>query len=219
MVKPHRWIHSYFSKDDLERLERAVQQSESKTTAEIVPVIARQSSTTGHVFIISFLFLALLALLFPIAQLEIFAQFNHFIIYAIEIILVYFLAQLFSRWSFVKRLLTTKYDLNLQVDWRAEIEFSERIARRTEAKTGVLLFVSLMEHRAVVLAEESVNEHFNSEDWALYLQNLINNIRQEGLVVGLEKGILSLGDLLAKKLPATSNNKNEISNHLIWMDE
>jgi len=217
------WINSYFSNDDLQRLEKAVVQAESATSAEVVPVIAKQSSTTGHVFPLAFFILASVVFSIPkdfLFYKEGWYQLGWFYdyLYVFEFVLVLGVSWTLSQTAWLRRLLTSSLDLGLQVDWRAEIEFSERILNKTENHTGVLLYVSLMERRAVLLADASVKNLCPEETWSQTLQSLLVNLRQKGLTEALEETLLDIGKILSEKLPLEKNDQNEISDRLIWLD-
>lgn len=216
-------VKKQLSQDDLKRLESLVQKLETKTSAEIVPIIARCSSATGHVWPLCFFILGFLALSVPD---EVFLNsegwrrtgffWDYF--YFFEMIAVLGLSWVLSRLDSVKRFLTSSSDMHRQVDLRAEVEFWERIHQKTRGRTGVLLFVSLMEHRAVILADENVKRHFPDNFWDETLKGLLTSIRDKGLVEAMALTLSQLGRQLSEKLPLAAEDKNEISNQLVWLD-
>ena len=52
-----------------------------------------------------------------------------------------------------------------KVRFRAEQAFLEHVLHRTEFRTGVLILVSLLEHRVQVLADKSINDRVEAGTW------------------------------------------------------
>jgi putative membrane protein len=101
---------------------------------------------------------------------------------------------------------------------RAEIEFYELGLSETEARTGVLLFVSLMEHRAVVLADQGIAEKLDSEIWNGVVDQMVAGVKRADFAGGMCAGIERCGALLAPHFPAAAENANELRDHLVIKD-
>jgi uncharacterized membrane protein len=54
--------------------------------------------------------------------------------------------------------------------------------------------------------------------WDEILKAMLQDIPKQGLSKALETTLLKLGQNLSEKLPVAAGDKNEISNHLIWLD-
>jgi len=94
-------------------------------------------------------------------------------------------------------------------------EFYANGLHRTEAATGVLLFVSLLEHRVVVLADEGIDAKSDAEFWADTDQRILEGIRRGSLRDGLIAGIERAGERLAEQFPWEDGDRNEIPDRLI----
>jgi len=78
----------------------------------------------------------------------------------------------------VRRLLAGKGHIEEAVRSRAQQAFMEQGLTRTERGTGVLVFASLLEHRAVVLGDHGIHEKMGDEGWQKGVEALVAGIRR-----------------------------------------
>ena len=152
------WAHRILGNDGAERIEAAIAEAESRTSGEIVPILVRRSSTVGHVPLVCFTLLLLCVYLVDLPATLVEWGGPYWAWLGGCWLLAGFLTLVLQRFDVVKRFLTPRIDQTQQVGLRAQIEFYELGVSQTEERTGILLFVSLMEHRAVVLADHSIAE-------------------------------------------------------------
>ncbi len=94
-------------------------------------------------------------------------------------------------------------------------EFHRYELHRTQARTGVLLFVSLLERRVVVLADAGIDARVRPEHWTRTIELVLDGIRRGSLCAGLVSGIHSAGEVLAEHFPVAHGDQNEILDRLI----
>ncbi len=213
------WAVRYLGMDGHERIEAAIAAAESKTSGEIVPVLVRRSSTIGHVPVLAF---SLLLIAFLLAELPAVLG-DSLGGYALVWMGVTWLlaaggAALFARFDFVQRMLIPQFDEVLQVERRAQLEFYELDLSQTEGRTGVLLMVSLMEHRAVVLADRGISEKLDQEIWGEVVDLMIDGVKAKDLAGGMSRAISRCGELLATHFPVAEGDVNELRDHLVMKD-
>ena len=210
-----KWARGYLRPDRVRLIEEAVAEAESKTSGEIVPMIVRRSSTVGHVPVIVLCVLVILFLLFdgPTHQARWLGA--HWAWYLADVFVVLAISSFLSRWSFVQRILTSRDDQELQVNLRAEVEFYESDTAKTRGATGVLLFVSLMERRAVVLADKAIAEKLPTETWSTVCSLLVDGIKQKHIGLAFRDAILHCGKMLAPLFPIRPDDVDELKNQLI----
>jgi putative membrane protein len=183
------WASSLLGPDGTERIETAIADAESHTSGEIVPVLVRRSSTIGHVPLIAFSLILLGVLLSDLPVYLSRLGGPHLLWVGASWLLALGLAIGASRLDFVQRLLTPRIDQTQQVEMRAEIEFYEHGVGQTEGNTGILLFVSLLEHRAVVLADHAIAEKVDHEVWQELVDLMIDGVKRGDLAEGLTEAI------------------------------
>lgn len=212
---PH-WLHGFITPEDAQRVSEAVERAEALTTGEIVPIIVRRSSTIGHVPWLVTLILLVVILVFEVPQMSVFSEARASWLLLLLSIACLLLSIPLSKSTWMQRLLVPQGDQAFQVEARALLEFYSTGVTATKSRTGVLLFISLMERKAVVLADEGISHKLPRETWAHICEQMVDGIKKgqtaEGLIGAVHKG----GELLAQHFPhGPEENINEISNQLI----
>ena len=96
--------------------------------------------------------------------------------------------------------------------------FTQRLFE-TEGRTGVLLFVSLLEHRVIVLADEGIDDAVGTEVWTAADRAILEGARRGELRSGLVEAIGLAGEVLARHFPAPAGGRNELPDRLIVRPE
>ena len=94
-------------------------------------------------------------------------------------------------------------------------EFYANGLHKTEAATGVLLFVSVLEHRVIIMADEGIDSKVGAEFWANTDDAILDGIRHGSLRDGLVSGIERAGERLAEFFPWREGDRNEIPDRVI----
>ncbi len=82
----------------------------------------------------------------------------------------------------------------------------------TEARTGVLIFVSLAERHAEVIADAGIAAHVDQAEWDGVIAALVGEIRFGRLADGLAGAVAGVGVVLARHFPAVPGDRNELPN-------
>ncbi len=209
------WAVRVLGTDGSARIEAAIAQAESTTSGEIVPLLVRRSSTVGHVPLLAFCLLFIAALLVDLPGLLGGLGGHELIWVAATWLSAAGVAALLSRLDLVQRTLTPQLDEVRQVDLRAQVEFYELELSRTEQRTGVLLMVSLMEHRAVVLADRGIAEKLDVTAWQELVDLMVQGVKAGDLADGMSRAVLRCGELLAPHFPIAPGDENELRDHLV----
>ncbi len=210
------WSERLVNSAGIEKIHEAVLATEAKTSAEIVPMVVRSSSLTGHVAWILFLFF-LVCYWAVAAQLR--PQFSVLLMDACGLILSGLLAWLLSRATWVQRICTPKSDQLLGVQHRALLEFHLSRINTTENHTGVLIFVSILERQAVILADESIAQRFPEKTWQELIDHLLRETRQGDFAAGMCAAIENLGEILPSEFPPLGGRApHELADRLVIKD-
>ena len=209
------WARHVLGDDGAERIETAIAEAESHTSGEIVPILVRRSSTVGHVSLVGFTLLLLGMFLIDLPAILADLGGPYWIWLGACWLLAGGLALGLQRLDIVQRLLTPRLDQMQQVNLRAQIEFYELGISQTRDRTGILLFVSLMEHRAVVLADHSIAEKLDAEVWQELVDLMIRGVKRGDLAAGMTEAVQRCGELLSAHFPIAENDTNELRDHLI----
>jgi putative membrane protein len=85
----------------------------------------------------------------------------------------------------------------------------------TRARTGILLFASLAEHRAEVIADEGIYSVAPNEVWTEVVGLLIAGLKRRDIPGGFEAAVARSGEILARYVPPRADNPNELPDRLV----
>jgi putative membrane protein len=111
--------------------------------------------------------------------------------------------------------LTPASTKNRRVRRRAVELFKAAADRRTKGRTGIFLYLSLLEHRAEIVADEAIHSKVEPEVWGEAMAVLIENVKAGELGKGMALAVEKIGGVLAECLPPQADNPNELSDRLI----
>jgi putative membrane protein len=98
---------------------------------------------------------------------------------------------------------------------QAAQEFFRQGLHRTREATGVLLFVSLLEHRVIVLGDAGIHARVGDSHWTGTTHAVLEGIAKGSLRDGLIAGIERCGAVLAEHFPGRPDDRNELADRLV----
>jgi putative membrane protein len=208
----------FFSQADLDAIQAAVREAEARTSGEIVPYVVERSDEYPSAV---WKGAALGALLAPLVA---FAVYRWSGIWGIP--LAYWIAlpaliggalgYLLTAWlPPVRRWMAGEHVLEQRTRLRAAAAFLEQEVFRTRDRTGILLFLSLFEHRVVLLADSGIHKKVEEERWEAITHRLADEIRRGRPGPGLVEAIRACGELLEKHgVERQADDQDELSNEL-----
>jgi putative membrane protein len=94
-------------------------------------------------------------------------------------------------------------------------EFGRFDLTRTAGGTGVLLFVSLFEHRVVVLGDAAIHAKVGDAHWDAATRAVLREVARGRMADGLRAGVEACGLVLAEHFPPPLSDRNELPDHLV----
>lgn len=94
-------------------------------------------------------------------------------------------------------------------------QFLSRNIHTTEARTGVLVFVSLAERYAEIVADAGINAKVPQEEWNRIVADLMAEASAGRLTEGFEGAVAAAGALLAGHFPYRPHDRNELDDQLV----
>lgn len=98
---------------------------------------------------------------------------------------------------------------------RALTIFRAAAERRTAGRTGILIYVSMGEHRAEIIGDEAVTSVTSPETWGEAMADLVGHVKQGRVADGMVAAIEDIGTVLSGHFPRLAGDKNEIPDKLI----
>ena len=115
----------------------------------------------------------------------------------------------------VRRVLTPGSLQRHRVRERAREQFLSKGLHATRERTGVLIYVSLEEHLAEIIADEGVASRVTPAVWEQAMAALVAGMKRGDPAAGFTAAITLCGEVLAEHFPPGVENPDELSNALV----
>jgi len=129
--------------------------------------------------------------------------------------LVFVAVYLLVRHTALSRWLTPHGVKRERVHDLAMTQFLSHGVHVTEARTGVLLFLSIPDHVAEVVADEGIFGRTDTGVWTETVDAMIAGAKRGDLTAGFEQAIGIAGKVLAEHYPPSANDSNELPDRLV----
>ena len=86
---------------------------------------------------------------------------------------------------------------------------------KTRGRTGVLIYLSLLEHRAEIVADKAVADQVEAEVWGEAMAALVDEVKAGRPGHGMAQAVDKVGEVLKRILPPTFDNPNELPDRLV----
>ena len=215
---------------DRKRIAEAVCAAEAASAGEIVTIVTTQSDSYSDVALAWSIFIAFLAL----AALELAPGFYLGLVerllglwahewtprqvlgISLLVAVIKFLAMLLlMAWRPLRLLLTPAPIKSARVHARALTCFRIGAEGRTTGRTGILIYLSMAEHRAEIIADEAIASKVAPEVWGDAMHALLEPIRAGRVGDGMVAAIGKVGAVLAEHLPRAADDANELPDRVI----
>lgn len=213
-----------------QRVSKAVSTAEAQTSGEIVTILAERSDGYGDVALAWAAFAAFTALtmvsLWPdtfLSKLQLVSggwnrewTAAHAFALAAALGIVKFAAVwLVQLWQPLKFLLIPGPIRDARVHERALTAFRIGAERRTHGRTGILIYLSLSEHRAEILADEAIAGKVDPAIWGDAMAAMLAELKQGRVAGGMCAAVERVGAVLAEHFPRGADDVNELPDRLI----
>ena len=220
----------YLSEADHARVSAAVAEAESRTAGEIVTVVADRSDGYSDIAlawsaIVAFTALIVLAL-FPDFYLwlvdRVLGNWQHewtareiFTLAAVVAMAKFLGMWLLQLWPPLKFWLVLPPIKTHRTFERAVSLFKVGAERRTSGRTGILIFVSMREHRAQIIADAAIASMVPPETWGAAMAAMLEHIKDGRCADGMIAAVEKVGAVLAEHFPRAEDDTNELPDRLI----
>jgi putative membrane protein len=219
-----------FSDEDRKRVTEAVAAAEALSDGEIVTVVAERSDSYHDVA----LHWAVLAMLLVPALLAALPEgwFDWLealilgwngeltqpllmLLLTVKLAAVFLIVRFALAWTPLRMALTPGATKSRRVARRALILFRAAAEKKTHGRTGVLIYLSLQERRAEIVADEAIHSKVDADVWGEAMTLLVEHVRDGKPGEGMALAVETVGGVLAAMLPKTLGDPNQISDRLL----
>jgi len=203
---------TFFTKEERASIEAVVRDAESRTIGEIAVMVVDASDEYLHADTIGgILFSGALSFFGAVAFFH-----SALVPFIVLTALLFFPCRLFVRsFPVIKSEFISPRKKKKAVRIQALQAFYEKGLYRTQAQTGVLFFLSLMERTVWVLADKDIYEKIRQEQLDRFAATVSQGVREGRAAQALQQAITEAGTLLAEHFPVKPGDKNELSDSII----
>jgi putative membrane protein len=199
------------AKEDHQAVVVAIREAEKRSCGQIVCVLAHASSDYAH---IPALWASALALVTP-WPLIVLTPWSVQRIFLIQIV-VFIIAVLIFSWRPLRLALVPRAARRAHAHRAALEQFVIRRVAYTKNRTGVLIFVSLAERYARIIADDGIAAKVKNTEWQSAVDALTTHLRAGRIAAGFAAAIERCGAVLAVHFPP-DGSPNELPDRLYVM--
>ena len=118
-------------------------------------------------------------------------------------------------WPPLRMALTPRAIRQGRVRARAISLFKVGTESKTAGHTGILLYLSMKEHRAEIVADRAIAEKVDPAVWGDAMVALLDHVKADRAGEGMAEAVRQMGLVLAEHFPRGSENPNELPDRLI----
>jgi len=202
----------FFTEAEKQRIEETTRAVECCTIGEVAVMIVDSSDEYREAIVLGSVLLSSgISLLVSEAFLN--ASLNYFVL--LSFLLFPLMWLLFRALPVMKTSFVGRHRLEEAVRERAVRAFYEKGLYKTKANTGVLFFISVLEHKVWVLADKGVYEKIDQQTLNTYALTVSRGIKEGSACDALCQAINEAGKILAQHFPLTPGDTNELSNQVL----
>jgi len=223
-------VTQHLSEADHMLVSAAVRAAEAASSGEVVTIVAGRSDAYHdvglHYAVLAMLLVPLAWALLPQGAVDWFAALllgwnaewsrPLAMLYLFAALALTFLVfRYLLAWTPLRMALTPGRTKARRVHRRAVELFRTGCELKTRGRTGVLIYLSLAEHRAEIVADEAIASQVEREVWVEALAALIAEAKAGRPGAGLAKAVEIVGAVLAPILPPLALDDNELPDRVV----
>jgi len=203
---------TFFSEEEKKRIENTTGEIEKHTIGEIVVMVVDSSDPYPEAGIIGGVFLG--SFFAWIASL-VFLHSSLWSYIPLSFLFFFPAAYLFKKFPVLKAAFIGLRRKERAVMQRAVRAFYEKGLYKTRQNTGVLFFLSLLEHKVWVLADKGICEKIDQDTLNRFAQAVSQGIKKGRACDALCDAMKEAGELLALHFPIAPGDTDELSDKVI----
>lgn len=205
----------YFSSEERARIEAAVQEAEMRTSGEIVPMVVDASYDYPRAEIVGAGFFALAT---GVLTSWAFGGESVWIFLAVFLLAYLPCKLLIRKVPALKRAMIPASEFDEEVREKALVSFLEQGLHHTRDRTGILLLISLFEHRVFVLADSGINDRVPEGAWDELVATITAGLKEGNACEALCGAITRCAELLERDFPLKEGDRDELPNLIMESD-
>ncbi len=208
----------FLSDQDREKITQTVQEAEQLTAGEILPMVVSQSYTYPMADVIGGTVLALptaLILNYFIGGWLWIGNQNLWLFLGLMTVCFIVYHQVCKHLLWLKRYFISQREIDEEVEEAATTSFLREGLYKTRDATGILIFISVFEHKVWVLGDEGINQKVTADQWDKIVHIITDGIKQKNQTEAICLAVKEAGQILQKHFPIKPDDRNELKNLIV----
>ena len=220
----------HLSPQDEEIVTAAVAKAEQDSDGEIVTIVASRSDAYHdvalHYAVLAMLIVPAKLALLPKAWIDRAAtlllgwngEFDRralMVVLFVLLTLAFLIVRLILAFMPLRMALTPGRTKSRRVHRRAVELFRASCELKTRGRTGILIYLSLLERRAEIVADKAIADQVEPEIWGEAMAALVDGVKAGEPGQGMASAVEKVGEVLKRILPPRPTNPDELPNRVI----
>ena len=220
----------HLSPEDEEIVTAAVARAEQDSDGEIVTIVASRSDAYHdvalHYAVLAMLIVPAKLALLPKAWIDRAAtlllgwngEFDRralMVVLFVLLTLAFLIVRLILAFMPLRMALTPGRTKSRRVHRRAVELFRASCELKTRGRTGILIYLSLLERRAEIVADKAIADQVEPEIWGEAMAALVDGVKAGEPGQGMASAVEKVGEVLKRILPPRPTNPDELPNRVI----
>jgi putative membrane protein len=212
------------------RVSEAVRLAEANTSGEIVTIVADKSDAYHdvglHYAILAMLLIPILFAMFPhwpdrVLTLVTGGWENETDYPALYIFIFTAMTAVFLIVRYTMAIMPLRHALTPKATRRRRVRrkavelFRVGTEKRTTGRTGILIYLSMGEHMAEIVADEAIHQSVAEAEWGDAMAALIDHVANGRIADGMIAAVEKVGAILSQHLPRAADDSNELPDRVI----
>jgi len=189
---------NFFTPEEQDAIAKTIGEIEKKTSGEIALMVVDASDNYPESMIMCGILLGGLS---GLLVTDLFFHDSLWIFLPVALFFSFVFSKFPDIFPTMKRYFTPKARIEEEVEQRAIQAFYEKELYKTKDNTGVLFFISLLEHKVWVLADKGIYSKIPQEMLHEYAVDIVAGIKEGKAAQALCTEIVRVGEILAAHFP------------------
>jgi len=205
-------VNSFLTEQDKQFIEERIREAEKTTSGEIVVKVVASSDAYPAAGLLGS---SMFSLALAIAAMLVAGSRDMWMFLMFFGVLFILLNELFRRVSVLKRPFVSAADMHEEVEQAAAAAFYRRGIHDTVDRTGILIYISVFEHRVRVIADKGISAKVEPHLWLEIVDTIISGIRSRRQGPAIADAVERCGRILAEYFPVMPGDRNELGDTII----
>ncbi len=202
----------FLTDEEQQQIRAAVQQVETVTSGEIVPMVVPCSYTYAQAEARGSMALSTMAALL----LTLLPGWGHvWVFLTLQLAGLVLFREVLRRLPRVKRLFVRQSEIDEEVEEGALKAFYRHGLYKTRDETGILIYVSLFERRVWVLADRGIDSRVEAGTWDGVVRTIAQGLADKTPGQAICAGIIQCKEILAARFPVRPDDANELQDLIL----